>query len=282
MPICPRRVKVGCRAGGVRRGFTLAELLMSVALMTLIAGAMGSLAYTMRTASDFSHAQSLGAQHARVVLGRITQNVNSAYANESFPGCMVISTALGAYTYPDVLVVWNPTGAPANPAGLPLVSELIVYAAHQTNPNRLLELTWGSNSAQAPAATDTSGWTTLINSFLQNSAVTSVELTNLLRKGATGAVTPFGQTNTSTRGAIRFVRLMAPTDQEWTAYRANTLAWNNINWPLDVYGSKFGIRYVNLQIEMQIAPNSGASTANTADQIIPFFDSATCTYSLSQ
>ena len=44
------------------------------------------------------------------------------------------------------------------------------------------------------------------------------------------------------RGNIRFRRLMAPSDTEWSQYRAGTRTWQNMAWPLDSYRSTSGTR----------------------------------------
>jgi len=74
----------------------------------------------------------------------------------------VVTTQVNTFTYPDTLVVWRPTGTPANPTGLPLYSELVIYCPHPTIPNQFVEMTAPTNTQTVPAATDQAGWQTAL------------------------------------------------------------------------------------------------------------------------
>src|SRR4051794_5158388 len=108
----------------VRRGMTLAELLVAASIMLLIAGATRTLAMTAHTANGFCQGQTACAQHGRVIMGRIERAVQTAFANESFPGIFIVSEQSGGSTLPSTLVVWSPPSTAANPSGLPLISEI--------------------------------------------------------------------------------------------------------------------------------------------------------------
>jgi hypothetical protein len=260
-----------------RAGLTLAELLIATTIMLLIAGAVGTLAATVHSTNTFCQGYVVSAQHARVALSRIERTVTAATASEQFPGCLVVSEQSASQTLPSTLVVWSPTGTVANPSGLPLISEIAVYGPDPAHPNQLVEVRSPTETNSVPAATDTSGWRTLTARLLGSSTLTKVVLTDRLR------TTPITGSWSDTlravdlRGAIRFRRLMAPTDSEWTQYRAGTRTWQNINWPLDRYGSSSGTRTVACQIELQMAPGPAASAAATS---LPFFGSALVRYQL--
>jgi len=81
------------------------------------------------------------------------------------------------------------------------------------------------------------------------------------------------------RGLVRFRRLMAPTEQQWTEYENGIRTWQNIDWPLDSYRFKSGTRAVACQTELQIVPGSMRSAAVTA---IPFYGSTSITYELNR
>src|SRR4029079_11839812 len=113
----------------------------AVAILAILAGAMGTLAYGVGTANDYCRGQNEAAQHARVVLERIRRNVINCKASESFPGCMVASTTVGAYSYPDRLLIWKSNGVAAAATELPRQSDLIVYTYNPSRPIELLEIT---------------------------------------------------------------------------------------------------------------------------------------------
>src|SRR3954470_23277593 len=109
-----------------RRGLTLAELLVAATIMLMIAAAVGTLASAVKSTNDYCNGYTSAAQHARVALSRIEHAVLSAYANEQFPGCLIVAEQAGSSSLPNTLVVWYPTtGTVANAAGLPLISEII-------------------------------------------------------------------------------------------------------------------------------------------------------------
>src|SRR5438128_2186789 len=103
--------KVRCgRDASRRRGMTLAELLVATTIMLMIATAVGTLASAVHSTNDFCHGYIVASQHARVVLSRIERTIQSATANEQFPGCLVVAEQAGSQALPSTLVVWSPTG----------------------------------------------------------------------------------------------------------------------------------------------------------------------------
>jgi hypothetical protein len=72
---------------------------------------------------------------------------------------------------------------------------------------------------------------------------------------------------------------MAPSEEQWAQYRANTRNWQNLDWPLDSYRTTSGTCAVACHIELQIAPGSMASAAATA---IPFYGSALINFELQR
>src|SRR5437773_6120741 len=92
-----------------RRGMTLAELLIAATIMLMIAAAVGTLASAVKSANDYCKGYTTSAQHARVALSRMERAMMNAYANEQFPGCLVVAEQAGSQTLPNTLVIWNPT-----------------------------------------------------------------------------------------------------------------------------------------------------------------------------
>ena len=265
-----------------RRGLTLAELLIAATIMLLIAGAVGSLASAVKSTNDFCKGYTVSAQHARVALSRIERAVSNAYANEKFPGCLVISEQAGSQTLPSTLVVWYPTTATvANKDDLPLISEIVVFGSDPAHPNNFIEVRSPTESALVPAASNTNGWRSLTDR-LKSSTSNTVTKTLLTDRMRTAPLT--GNYNDSLspsdlRGVVRFRRLMAPDDTELSQYRSGARTWQSLAWPMDSYRTRSGTRVVALQTELQIAPGSMTSAAITA---IPFYGSATINYELTK
>lgn len=272
-----RSNNVARRAIHARCGLTLAELLVATTIMLLIATAVATLASTVQSTNGFCQGYTVSAQHARVALSRMQRTVESATASEQFPGFIVVTEQAGGQELPGTLVVWNPAAAPANPTGLPLVNEIVVYTPNPARPNELLEIRAPTEMSTVPAATDMGNWRTLIDHLKTSGTTVNVVLTTRLRTAPLSGSYSDSLTPADLRGVIRFRRLMAPTDQDWARYRAGTKNWQDLNWPLDSYRSTSGTRAVACQTEIQIAPGSMASAAITA---IPFYGSASITYEL--
>ncbi len=269
MRTCHHPANLACKQ---RRGLSLPELLASMLILTLIAGALGSVATGVRSSNSYCTGHTQAAQHARVTLARIEANIERATANESFAGCRVFSTTVSGFAFPDALIIWKPTGNAASPTGLPRVHELLLYTPNPSVANELLEIREPSNTAAAPAASATTSWNTLISNLKSSNTATRTVLTNRLH-------TARPTTSGSLCGCARFLIMAGPTDAQWAAYRAGTLTWDQLDWPLDRYGSTTGSRQVACQMELLVDASDGVSTSG---QVIPFFGSASFGYQLNK
>jgi hypothetical protein len=276
-PMRQVRKPVRFRPAQRRRGLTLTELLVATTIMIMIAGAMGTLAMTVHSANDYCRAHILSAQHARVSLDRIEQALEDSLANEQFPACLVVAEQAGSQELPDTLVIWRPQGAAANPSGLPLIRELVVFAPDPGRPNCLMEIRAPEAADPVPPPSDTSAWRTLTNLLRTSQTTEKIILTDRLRTAPLDGSWNEALTPAELRGVVRFRRVMAPSQEEWDEYRAATRAWNQLSWPLDSYRSTSGTRAVSCQTELQIVAGQMASAASTA---VPFFGSALRTYEL--
>jgi len=262
-----------------RRGLTLAELLVASTIMLMIGTAVATLATAVHSTNDYCRGYTTSGQHARVALSRIERALLNATMSEQFPGCIVVTEQAGSQELPSTLVVWSPSGPAANPAGLPLIGEIVVFSPDPAHPNTLLEIRSPTETTTVPSATNMSAWRTLTDRLKTSTSITKVTLTDRLRTSPlTGNYTDsLGPSDL--RGNIRFRRLMAPSDTEWSQYRAGTRTWQNISWPLDSYRSTSGTRAVVCQSEIQLVPGSMASAGVTA---IPFYGSSAISYELSR
>ncbi len=256
-----------------RRGLTLTELLIAGTIMAMLAAGMGSLVMTVHATNEFCRGQAVAAQHARVTLDRIDRSVRTAQASREFPGCLVVTESISGFDFPDTLVVWSPSGAAADPDGLPRVSELVLYCPDPDSPNVLVEMRATGNSNISPAALDEAGWAALVSAMKANESTVKVELTDRVRTAALS-----GSGTGDLRGCVRFDVLLSPSASDWSQYRGGTLAWKNMQWPLDYYSTQTGMRRVVCQTELQILPGDSTDGQTAA----PFFGSATLTYELAK
>jgi len=262
----------------LRRGFTLPELLCAVAILSILALAMGTLSFGVSNANDHSRGQNEAAQHARVVLDRIRRNVLAAKASESFPGCMVASTTVGAYSYPDRLLIWKSDGIAAGATELPKRQDLIVYTFNPSKPTEIWEVT--NTDTTTLTGTSNAYLNSVVDAILAGSSTKTV-ISDRLDIAVTGNNTGVRlaeliSDNTS-RGLLRFRILMAPSATQWAEYKAATRTWNNIDWPLDQYYSDTGIRRVSLLTELQMMADDSSEKPP-----VPFFGSVTKVYQLAK
>ena len=260
-----------------RRGLTLIELLLAITIMVLLSGVMVAMASSVHRCFEHGEGYGNATQHARVAIERITRMVSTATANATFPGVLVLSETEGTWTFPDILVVWHPTGAAANPAGLPLYQELVIYCPDVNSPNDLVEITVPGNTGVVPAYTATATWLTQIEAIRASATCQKTILTDLL---ATGTVVE--ASSSATLGNVRFESRLIPSQTTWTQYTQGTLTWAQLAWAQGVYGKTTGLRQVWVRMEMQVVPYSDVvSSSSAAMAAVPFFGSATLYYQLT-
>lgn len=265
------------RAGGPRRGLTLVELLIAAAVMSLIAATLGMLAMAVQSGADYSLNRGVATQHARVAVERIERTLNGAHANGQWPPFGVYSERVGTWDFPDTLVVWSPVGSPADPDGTPLRNELVIYCPDPTVPNRLIEIR-PSSSAPVPALADGAAWTGFLAAEKASSTADRVTLTDLLRAMP---ATDAASTETSVRGALRFAVRMRPDDTQWAGYEAGTVAWDELLWPQDLFGSQTGVRQAWCRFELQLVAEAAPGN-EAARQPMAFFGSAAVYYQMQR
>lgn len=274
-----RGLRPARRQRGRRRGLTLAELLIAATILLMIATAVSMLASAVNGANAFCQGYLVAGQHARVALSRIEQTLRKTYANEQFPGFLVVSELAGGQELPQTLVVWAPPSTPANPGGRPLVKELVLFSPNPARPCELMEIRDPTNGALVPPTSDTSAWRTLTETLRSSQTVSRTVLTDRLRTAPLVGEWQESLTASQLRGLVRFRRLMAPTEQAFSQYRAGNRSWDDLDWPLDRYGATSGTRCVVCQTELQVVTGTMATAQATA---VPFFGSFYFTYELAR
>ncbi len=263
---------------GLRRGLTLIELLIAMSIMAMVVGTLGALAHGVRLAFEYTEGRGQAVQHARVVLDRIARRVEQCTASELFPGFLVVPQYEGGVEFPDMLVVWHPSGTAANPDGLPRYSELVLYAPDANAPNQLLEITISQDSRTVPPPDDLARWRSELNALRNTVRWRSLALTDLLRvcrlSGAGGS---------QGRGAVRFESQLRPSAADWARYKSDDLDWAELPWAQGIYGSRTGLRQAALQIELQLMPGGTPVAANAGTHVaIPFVGAAARYYQLER
>ena len=261
-----------------RRGFTLVELAIAVTIVAMVVGTLEAVLQGVHHAYAYNEGHGLATQNARVVLDRIIATASQATANEQFPGLLVVTDQVGLWQYPEALVVWHPTGSPANPSGLPLFSELVIYCPSVASPNQLLEVTLPGNNSVVPAASDQASWTQQIAAIKQNPPATAVLLSSLVRTCSISS-----SPGSTWRGAVRFQTRLLPSASEWSQYQAGTLGWKQLHWVQGICGSTTALRQIWLGIEMQFMPGSGIlGESASAAQPVAYFGSSALYYEMHQ
>lgn len=249
-----------------RRGMSMVELSLSLAILALVATSIGTMAVTLQSVTSYTRGQSNATQHGRVVLDRLDRTLQAANVSESFPGFMVVSWTEGSGTFPDTLVIWKPTGTAVDPTGVPRANELVIIRPNPSSPNSLIEITNPSEPATTTyASSDQTNWRTLVTTLSGRSNAVKVELTSLLRVAATSTAG-----NATRRGCVRFRYKATPSDSEIASYRAGTATWTSLAWPQDISGKTMGVRSLGCFTELQLVPDP---TDSTAENALPFFGS---------
>ena len=259
-----------------RNGLTLVEMLVAMAVMGILIVGLSGMVTTIHQSNEFVRTQGEALQHARVSIERIERICRGATATRDYPGFWVVSETFGAYSFPDALVVWSPeSGTPANLDGPPLLSELVVYTYDDASPESLIEVTARSAVGDAPALSETSVWQSLINVARTSDVVTKIELTDLLR------VADAGVSGSEWRGVLRFETRHHPTATELASYEAGSANWEDLTWPLDIYGADFGVRQSWCAMEIQLVPRGETRRGEESEtHALAFFGSASLSHTL--
>lgn len=249
-----------------------------MSILGIMAGALSGLALAVRQSTTYVQGYGAATQHARVTFERLNLAISQAMATDQYPGAVVVYDQVNSVTFPDTLVVWRPTGAPANLAGPPLVQECVFYCPNPSNPYQFLEVTAPSDSRSIPlndAGLNTTAWRAAIKALATSSSSNVVLLTDLVRTGSTDGTTQ--------RAAIRFASDLHPTVAEWSAYQQGAALWANLSWPQGIMGSTMGLRQVAIRAEIELLPLQAAGTNDPTGQLaIPFLGSSTLSYTLHQ
>lgn len=256
---------------------SLVELLVSISIMGIIAATLGSLAMAVQMSADYNQSHGTAVQHGRVALERMERAMLQATASSEFPGFVVFNNPVGAWDFPDTLVVWAPQTKAADPDGRPRLGELLLFYPDPDNPHRLLESRLVGNTTVAAPLSDTATWTSDLSMIKRNKLTNRVQLTNLLR---TANIANGLNNLAAQRSGVRFEIDYRPSDTEWTSLLAGSLDWEDMTWPQSLYGGDYGLRQAWCRIELQLITSSDDSQAE--ETVLPLFGSASLYYQVAR
>lgn len=289
-----------------RRGLTLVELLISMAILSLMAVVLAGMSNAVHSAWSYTKGVEESDLQARAAIERIEYMVSQigCYKLAGQPtrlGLAVVNRPFGNEEVPDVLVLWTGgrlggMAAQGVQARLPTVGELVIYSWKDNAPHQLIEVAFPGQTAGFDFGA--SDLRSQVATLLASASAESIPLCNRLRvcsprstSWAGGASTPLGPggsfgpssapaasgSSSSSIGSARFTLTLTPSDTELATAAPQTTAWTKLSWPQGAYSSRSGMRQATLQIELQIEPD-GIARASDSVIAIPFFGSASARY----
>lgn len=297
----------------LRRGMTLAELLISMTILSMMSVVLAGMSNAVNSAWSYTKGVEQTDLQARAALERIEFMVSQtgAYKVTGQPtrlGAAVISRPVGKSSLPDALVLWTGgrsggMAASGVQSRLPVVSELLIYTWNSSNTSQLVEAAFPGQTAVFDfAASDLSTQVTnllasttaelmplceqlRVSSLSTSSTATSSLTTMTWPSSLYGPSIPSTTSSSSSSstasalivGNIRFTFTQTPSDADLAAAAPQTTAWTQLNWPQGSFGNRSGMRQANLQIELQVEPD-GIVRASDTVSAIPFFGSANVRY----
>lgn len=296
-----------------KRGMTLAELLISMTILSMMSVVLAGMSNAVNSAWSYTKGIEETDLQAQAALERIGFMVSQAgtYKIAGQPtrlGAAVVSRPAGDKPLPDVLVLWTggrSGGMSANgvQTRLPVASELLIYTWNASAPSQLIEVAFPDQTTAFDFAS--SDLTTQVTNLLASKTTEIIPLCERLRvsslKGTgsaatlpsapTGPSSPWGPSlpsappsspttssgTVSEVGNVRFALTLTPNDSDLAATAPQTTAWTQLNWPQGKFGSRSGMRQASLRIELQVEPD-GIVRASDTVSAIPFFGSASVRY----
>lgn len=274
--LCPVGYRKCGRRSDRRGVVTLTELLISLALVGMIALACGVLFSAAERAWRFAQSQASLMQEGQLSLERIRRAVEQAYTSQQFPGFIVLEETQAGWRFPQTLVVWNPSSPVDESRLLPRVGELVIFCPNPNRPEELLEVRPPENSSLCPPPSQRDRWRQLVNGVLSSPASERAVLTDRLRTVADPAAGPAGR-----RAGVFFFAMQRPSDDELAAFQAGQRSWNSLPWVQGIFGPHFGLGQHWLRIELQLTGGEDPSTGSAAE-VIPFFGSVAVYYGIAR
>ncbi|MFK7779016.1 MAG: prepilin-type N-terminal cleavage/methylation domain-containing protein [Gimesia sp.] len=265
-------------------GFTLVELLMAMAISSILIVALGGI--VSATQSAWKHSRGIEDTQAQVTAAfdRIKMMVSQAgvYQVSGQPpriGLAVVSHSWNYYDIPDTLVVW--TGGrnggisdQGTLTRLPKMSELLIYTIDPNDTHNLIEVALPESNTDVDFSS--SSFKNLIRTVINSSSAESALLCNRLKNSQyylSGS--PWGPA----AGNLLFEIIKTPSDNSLSSVTTGTSDWLNLSWPQGTASATSGLRQVSIRYEahIEILERSSLNEVNS-NTALPFFGSCSRLY----
>ncbi len=267
-----------------RRGLTLVELLMSMAISSILIVALAGIVTATQTA--WKHTQGIEDSQAQVTAAfdRIKMMVSQAgiyQISGQTPrvGLAVVSHPWNSIDIPNTLVVWTGgrNGGISDQGTLkrlPNINELLIYTIDPNDPHNFVEI--ALPAVDASIDFNSSSFSSTIRSAIKSSSAESALLSNRVKSSQyVLSGNPWGPAV----GNIRFDLVKTPSDASLSGVSPGTSAWMNLPWPQGTASASSGLRQatVNYEIQFEVTERTSLNDVNSSTAL-PFFGSSSRLY----
>jgi len=267
-----------------RSGLTLVELLMSMAISSVLIVALGGI--VTATQSAWIHTQGIEDSQAQVTatFDRIKMMVSQAgvYQVSGQPpqvGLAVVTHPWNYIDIPDTLIVW--TGGRNGGISdngtltrLPKMNELLIYTLDPNDPHNLIEVALPDSTTEIDF--NSSSFKNTIRTAIKSNTAESALLCNRFKNSQyLLSGTPLGPA----AGNLFFEIIKTPSDSSLSGVTAGTSSWMNLSWPQGIVSASSGLRQVSVHYEahIEILERTSLNDVNSTTAL-PFFGSCTRIY----
>ena len=275
-----------------RRAMTLAELLISMAILSMMSVVLAGMSNAVNSAWSYTKGVEETDLQAQAALERIEYMVSQTgtyklTGQATRAGMTVVTRTVGRNQLPDVLVLWTGgrSGGMATSGvqtRLPTVGELLIYTWDASAQANLIEVAFPGQTASFDFAA--SDLATQVTNLLNVKTAEIIPLCAQLRVSSLNSTSTSSYTTSTTSssktqsvGNLRFILTQNPSDTELASATPQTAAWTQLGWPQGTFGNRWGMRQATVQIELQVEPDGIARASDTVTAI-PFFGSASLRY----
>ncbi len=280
----------GDRVATSRRGLTLAELMIAMAILGMMSVVLAGMSNAVNMSWTYTKGVEESELQASAAVERLKFMVSQVgeYRVSGQPtrlGLAGVMRTVGNVTIPDMLMLWT-GGRDGGMAALgtqtrwPVASEVLVYTWDPSHPKQLVEVAFPGNATAIDfASTDLETTVTQLISLPSAERIPLCDRLRISTLSASRSVPTFQTANVTAAdlGNVRFQVNWTPSDMDLSLVSPATSAWMQLGWSQGVVSSRSGLRQATVNIEMQIEPRD--STVLTDDvTAVPFFGSASTRY----
>ncbi|QDT94553.1 hypothetical protein Pan161_62490 [Gimesia algae] len=286
-PFHSERTCVRCcavRKENSRLGFTLVELLMSMAISSILIVALAGI--VTATQSAWQHTRGIEDSQAQInaAFDRIKLMISQAgvyHVSGQSPrvGIAVVTNSWNSIDIPNTLVVWSGgrnggLSEQGTITRLPQLSEILIYTVDPADGHNLIEIAFPDTNSTIDF--NSSSFNSTIRSAIQSSQAESTLLSNRIKCSQyVLSGNPWGPA----AGNVFFSLVKTPSDSSLSSVSPGTADWMNLSWPQGTASASSGLRLVTVNCEAQFetAEQTALNEVNSASAL-PFFASGSRYY----